>query len=90
MEYLLVKAGDRGVIVNGSPGEWRTNEILQLQEGTYLVTLAPPADFAPPEFPGVCGFALGGCHRRRGGSTTRRPRLHKIPKNWPWSTSPVV
>lgn len=50
MEYLVVKfAEQRGVVVNGAPGAWTTNEILQLQAGTYIITLAPPMDFGPPE-----------------------------------------
>lgn len=48
-EFLLVKFDeDRGVIVNGAPGEWWTNQTFQLQAGTYLITLAPPNDFTPP------------------------------------------
>ena len=50
MEFLLVRFDqDRRVIVNGAPGEWRTNQLLQLQAGNYIITLAPPNDFAPPE-----------------------------------------
>ncbi len=49
-EFLIVKFDeDRGVIINSAPGEWRTNQILQLQAGTYVVTLAPPNDFKPPD-----------------------------------------
>ncbi len=48
MEYLLVTFDeDRGVIINSGPGAWRTNEILQLEAGTYVITLAPPANFTP-------------------------------------------
>ncbi len=50
-EFLLVKFDeDRGVIVNGAPGEWRTNQTFQLQAGTYVITLAPPNDFTPPDY----------------------------------------
>jgi len=53
-EFLLVKFNeDRGVIVNGAPGAWRTNQILQLQAGSYVVTLAPPNDFIPLDVPVV-------------------------------------
>ena len=47
-EFLVVKfEEDRGVIVNGVPGEWRTNQTLQLQAGIYIIMLAPPNDFTP-------------------------------------------
>jgi hypothetical protein len=50
MQYLVVKFDeDRGVIVDGVTGEWRTNETLQLQAGTHVITLAPPLNFTPPE-----------------------------------------
>lgn len=50
MQFLLVTfEEDRGVIVNGAPGEWQTNEILQLQAGTYIITLAPPPNFTPAQ-----------------------------------------
>jgi hypothetical protein len=49
VEYLVVKFDeDRGVIVNSGPGAWRTNQILQLQAGTYVIALEPPANFTPP------------------------------------------
>lgn len=48
MEYLLVTfEEDRGVIVNSGTGAWRTNQILMLEAGTYVVALAPPADYSP-------------------------------------------
>jgi hypothetical protein len=48
VEFLIVKFDeDRGVIIDGAPGEWRTNQVLQLQAGTYSITLAPPNDFSP-------------------------------------------
>ncbi len=50
MEYLVVKfAEQRGVLVNEASGAWMTNEALQLQAGTYIITLAPPMDFTPTE-----------------------------------------
>lgn len=50
MQYLVVQFDeDRGVIVNKAPGAWRTNRILQLQAGNYIITLAPPLAFTPPE-----------------------------------------
>lgn len=50
MEYLLAKfPEDRGVIVNGAPGAWRTNQVLMLQAGTHFVTLEAPDDFTPSE-----------------------------------------
>ncbi len=49
-EFLVVKFDeDRGVIVDGAPGEWRTNQTLQLEAGTHVITLTPPPDFTPPE-----------------------------------------
>lgn len=49
-EFLVVNFDeDRGVIIDGAPGEWRTNQVLQLQAGTYFVTLEPPPNFTPPE-----------------------------------------
>ena len=51
VEFLVVKFDeDRGVIVNGAGGEWRTNQTLQLQAGTCVITLAPPNDFTPPDY----------------------------------------
>lgn len=48
MEYLLVTfAEDRGVIVNSGTGAWMTNQILMLEAGTYVIALAPPADYSP-------------------------------------------
>ena len=50
MEYLVVKFSEpRGVIINDAAGSWMTNEILQLQPGTYVVRLAEPQDFSPPQ-----------------------------------------
>lgn len=47
MEYLLVKFREtRGVILNGSPSG-STNTVLELEPGTYYVTLEPPYDFTP-------------------------------------------
>jgi hypothetical protein len=49
MEYLWVTFDeDRGVIINSGPGAWRTNQILQLEAGTYVIALEPPANFKPP------------------------------------------
>jgi len=51
MQYLLVTfAGDRRVIIDGSAGAWRTNHTLQIEGGTYTVTLDGPHDFAPPQY----------------------------------------
>jgi hypothetical protein len=47
MEYLLVKFREtRGVILNGNPSG-DTNTVLELEPGTYYVTLDPPYDFTP-------------------------------------------
>ena len=47
MEYLLVRfAASRGVRVNDNPFG-TTNELIQLDAGTYVVTLEPPPDFSP-------------------------------------------
>ena len=49
-EYLVVKFDeDRGVIINDAPGAWRTNQVLQLQAGTYIITLEAPGNFTPTE-----------------------------------------
>jgi hypothetical protein len=49
-EFLLVRFDeDRSVIVNGAAGEGRTNQVLRLQAGTYVITLAPPPNFTPAE-----------------------------------------
>lgn len=48
MEFLVVKFVEtRRVVINDASGTWKTNEILQLQPGTYDVTLAAPQDFTP-------------------------------------------
>jgi len=47
MEYLLIKFREaRGVILNGSPSG-TTNAVLELEAGTYYVTLDRPYDFTP-------------------------------------------
>ena len=47
MEYLLVKFRKaRGVILNGNLAGF-TNTVLELEPGTYYITLAPPYDFTP-------------------------------------------
>ncbi len=47
MQYLLVKFREtRGVVLNGNP-EGTTNVVLELEAGTYYVTLVPPYDFTP-------------------------------------------
>jgi hypothetical protein len=49
VEYLVVTFDeDRGVIVNSGTGAWRTNQILMLEAGTYVIALAPPANYSPP------------------------------------------
>ncbi len=49
-EYLVVTFDDdRGVIINAAPTEWATNEVIPLQAGTYIITLAPPPNFTPRE-----------------------------------------
>lgn len=54
MEFLVVEFdGDRGVVINDATGAWRTNEILQLQAGSYVVALEPPNDFLPASIPVV-------------------------------------
>ena len=49
MQFLVVRfSKERHVIINGVEGEWKTNEVLQLQAGTHVITLAlPPAIVAP-------------------------------------------
>jgi hypothetical protein len=48
VEYLLVTFDeDRGVIINSGTGAWRTNQILMVEGGTYVIALAPPADYSP-------------------------------------------
>lgn len=47
-EYLVVTFDEeRGVVINCAPTEWKTNEIIQLQAATYIVTLASPPNFTP-------------------------------------------
>ncbi len=47
MEYMLVKFREaRGVVLNGIPSG-TTNIVLELEAGTYYVTLDPPYDFTP-------------------------------------------
>jgi hypothetical protein len=49
VEYLLVTFDeDRGVIINSGTGAWRTNQILMLEAGTYVIALVPPANYSPP------------------------------------------
>lgn len=47
MEYLLVQfSGIRRVLVDGEPNG-HTGEVIELEAGTYSVSLGPPADFTP-------------------------------------------
>jgi len=47
MEYLLVHFPEpRRVLINGTD-QGRTNAMLELERGTYIVTLAPPQDYKP-------------------------------------------
>lgn len=47
MEYLVVRYDDdRSVIIDGS-SQGRTNQLIELQQGTYHITLNPPDDFEP-------------------------------------------
>ena len=49
MEYLKVNfSKDRGVLVDGNPSG-RTNVVIEIEAGTYTISLAPPPDFAPEE-----------------------------------------
>lgn len=47
MEYLIVKfPEDRGVRIDDKP--WGTcNSTMELEAGTYTISLEPPEDFAP-------------------------------------------
>ena len=49
MEFLVVEFGTtrRRVRVNGNPSGF-TGDLLQLEAGTHLIALDPPADFDPP------------------------------------------
>lgn len=53
MEYLLVhfigSPRSRRVMIDGV-FNGRTGVLIQLQPGTYTVTLGPPANFTPTEF----------------------------------------
>lgn len=47
MEYLLVEFPEsRGVIVDDL-AEGKTNELLELEEGSHIVSLDGPADYLP-------------------------------------------
>jgi hypothetical protein len=47
MEYLLVHfPASRRVLVDGND-QGRTDETLELERGTYIVTLSPPLDYKP-------------------------------------------
>jgi len=47
MEYLLVHFPEpRRVLINGAD-QGRTAETLELDRGTYVVTLSPPQDYKP-------------------------------------------
>lgn len=54
MEFLIVWFDeDRGVIVNSMQGAWMTNTILMLQADTYIIELAPPANYTPSAIGGI-------------------------------------
>ncbi len=47
MEYLVVRFhAPRRVIIDDAP-QGRTGELIELEAGTYKVSLGPPADFTP-------------------------------------------
>jgi len=47
MEYLLVRfPRSRRVIIDGE-FNGRTNELIELEAGTYTVSLGPPPNFTP-------------------------------------------
>jgi len=49
MEYLLVThPTERDVLIDGVMAGL-TNHLITLAAGTYLVSLAPPHDFSPPQ-----------------------------------------
>jgi hypothetical protein len=50
MEFLTVKfQEDRRVKISGRGGDWRTNVTLEIEAGTYRVSLDPSDDCTPPE-----------------------------------------
>jgi hypothetical protein len=56
MEYLVVHfSEDRGVIINGAPTAWRTNQTIVLQAATNFITLTPPGNFTPTRHKVVLG-----------------------------------
>jgi hypothetical protein len=50
-EFLVVEFDeDRGVIINGTMEEdWRTNQTIPLEVGTYIIKLVSPWDYTPGE-----------------------------------------
>lgn len=47
MEYLLVEFDERRGVLIDSIEEGFTNEVIELETGTYLISLIEPKDFAP-------------------------------------------
>lgn len=49
-EFLVVEFDeDRGVIINGTMGDWRTNQTILLEVGTYIIKLVSPWNYTPEE-----------------------------------------
>jgi len=48
MEYVIVTfKDDRELVIDGKP-QGRTNQVIELERGTHIITLkAPPSDFRP-------------------------------------------
>ena len=49
MEYLIVGFRESRTVLIDSVPQGSTNVVLELERGMHSLTLAPPADFSPPE-----------------------------------------
>jgi hypothetical protein len=47
MEYLLVEFDERRGVVVDNVKEGFTNEVIELETGTYIISLIDPKDFSP-------------------------------------------
>jgi PEGA domain len=47
MEYLVVRFHERRRVLIDGVDRGRTDVILELERGTYLVTLSPPVNYRP-------------------------------------------
>jgi hypothetical protein len=47
MEYLIVRFHEARGVLADKVDQGQTNQVIELESGTYTISLAPPANFKP-------------------------------------------